>query len=169
VHQDCTVCHAAGAMKPMPANHASFAADSCTTCHQAPASAETPAAGKATEGPVTPVATVGPAIPHSISRDIYKDCTACHGQGKPVPAPASHASYALDTCTGCHQLGPETLPGPVPTVQPGMPKPIPHGIVKAIYQDCTACHGLDKPVPYPENHAAFPVSTCAGCHQPAGQ
>ena len=47
-YKDCTFCHGADKMKPFPANHATFAADSCTTCHQ-PAAA--PAAAEATAEP----------------------------------------------------------------------------------------------------------------------
>ena len=37
-YKDCTTCHGADKIKPFPANHASFATDSCTTCHQSAAS-----------------------------------------------------------------------------------------------------------------------------------
>jgi cytochrome b subunit of formate dehydrogenase len=47
-YKDCTFCHGADKIKPFPANHANFAADSCTTCHQ-PAAA--PAAAEATAEP----------------------------------------------------------------------------------------------------------------------
>ncbi len=162
--EQCSLCHGeSGSLVPVPADHAGRADATCTACHKLAGASGTAEAGAA------PAGAVAPAIPHSTTKDIFKDCTACHGQDKPVPVPASHASYTADTCTGCHQLGPETLPAVVPTVEPGMPKPIPHDIVKAIYQDCTACHGIDKPVPVPENHATFPASTCAGCHKPVAQ
>ena len=47
-YQDCTFCHGADKIKPFPANHATFAADSCTTCHQP---AATPAAAEVTPEP----------------------------------------------------------------------------------------------------------------------
>jgi len=30
----CLTCHAAGGLKPFPANHAAFTVDNCQTCHQ---------------------------------------------------------------------------------------------------------------------------------------
>ena len=48
MYKDCTTCHGTDKIKPFPANHATFAADSCTTCHQ---SVATPAAAEATAEP----------------------------------------------------------------------------------------------------------------------
>jgi hypothetical protein len=80
-------------MKPFPANHASFATDSCTTCHQPGTSA----------GSTGSTASTAPTIPHSIEGDAYKDCTFCHGADKIKPFPANHATFAADSCTTCHQ------------------------------------------------------------------
>ena len=44
-YKDCTTCHGADKMKPFPANHASFAIDSCTACHKSAAAGATPEAG----------------------------------------------------------------------------------------------------------------------------
>lgn len=91
-YKDCTTCHGADKMKPFPANHASFAADSCTTCHQ-------PAA--ASSG--TTQASGGPAIPHSLEGEIFNECTYCHGADRAKPFPENHASFTNDSCRTCHQ------------------------------------------------------------------
>ena len=93
MYQDCATCHGAGQMKPFPANHASFTSDNCSTCHQPGAA----------EGSAGTRASVGPAIPHSIEGDAYKDCATCHGADKMKPSPANHASFATDSCTACHK------------------------------------------------------------------
>ena len=91
-YKDCTSCHGADKMKPFPANHASFTADSCTTCHQPAA-----ASGGATQ------ASAGPAVRHPLVGAAYQDCTVCHGLDKVKPFPANHASFTVDSCTACHQ------------------------------------------------------------------
>jgi hypothetical protein len=101
------------------------------------------------------------------------------------PYPENHASFSPDSCTSCHQpaAGGETPEATVEattaatpeaagaaTAEPAGggsgPQPIPHSIVEAAYQDCTACHGTGKLKPYPPSHEVFPNATCAGCHQP---
>ena len=154
-YKDCTFCHGADKMKPFPANHASFAADSCTTCHQ-PAAADAGAAAGA--------ATAGKAIPHPIEGDAYKDCTFCHGADKMKPFPANHASFAADSCTTCHQPAAADA-GAGATAAAG--KAIPHSIEGDAYKDCTFCHGADKMKPFPANHASFAADSCTTCHQPA--
>ncbi len=100
IYADCSTCHGSGGMRPVPANHAAFAADSCTACHQPPPPAVTP------EGAPTPeagAAAGGPRpIPHSISAAVYADCDTCHGPGGVQPSPENHAAFAAGSCTGCH-------------------------------------------------------------------
>ena len=45
-YKDCTTCHGADKIKPFPANHASFATDSCTACHKSAAAGATSEAGQ---------------------------------------------------------------------------------------------------------------------------
>ncbi len=97
MYKDCAVCHGAGKMKPNPANHASFTADTCATCHKA-ATGAAPATG----GAAQPAAAAKP-INHSIASDMFKDCKTCHGEGKMKPAPANHATFTIETCTTCHK------------------------------------------------------------------
>jgi hypothetical protein len=184
IYEDCTTCHGQDKMKPAPANHAGFAADSCTQCHQP--SAAGAASGAASESTVTPEAggaAGGPkAIPHSITEAAYQDCTMCHGAGKLKPAPDNHAGFTVDSCTGCHKPAsgaatPEagTTPEAATTPETGsssglvLPKAIPHSITDAAYQDCTMCHGAGKLKPAPDSHANFTVDSCTTCHQPAQQ
>jgi predicted CXXCH cytochrome family protein len=158
MYQDCTTCHGADKIKPFPANHASFPADSCTACHQAVAAGATPQAGE------TPAAGGPKPIPHSIEGDAYKDCTTCHGSDKLKPFPANHASFATGSCTTCHQ--PATSAGSTGSTASAAPE-IPHAIEGDAYKDCTFCHGADKIKPFPANHASFAVDACTACHKPA--
>ena len=151
-YRDCTLCHGEGKIKPSPASHATYTADSCTICHKQTASAATPEAS----------ASGTKAIPHPIEGDAYRDCTTCHGAGKLKPFPANHTSFATDSCTTCHKPpaasgGTQTTGGPT----------TPHPIVGDAYKDCTVCHGADKVKPFPANHAGFTVDSCTACHQSA--
>ncbi len=95
------MCHGQGKLKPAPANHASYTAEMCTTCHKQPAASGSGSAG--TPGAdATPQASAKP-INHSIASDMFKDCVACHGEGKMKPFPANHVSFAADSCTTCHK------------------------------------------------------------------
>lgn len=146
--QECTACHGAGQMKPFPANHASFTNDGCTICHQ-PAGAGGLAA----------------AIPHTIEKDMYRDCTTCHGVGQIRPFPASHVSFAVDGCTLCHQP-------PAPGSEAGLirlPGPIPHALEGELFANCAKCHGVGELLAFPENHTSFANDTCTLCHQPKQQ
>ena len=157
-YKDCTTCHGADKIKPFPANHASFAADSCTACHKSAAAGATPQAGE------TPESSGPKAIPHPIEGDAYKDCTTCHGADKMKPFPANHASFATDGCTTCHQPAASDS-GTASTAAAA--KAIPHPIAGDAYKDCTFCHGADKMKPFPATHATFATDSCTTCHQPA--
>lgn len=146
--QTCTACHGVGQMKPFPANHASFTNDGCTICHQ-PAGA----------------GGVAAAIPHTIEKELYQDCTACHGIGQMKPFPASHVGFAVDGCTLCHQP-------PAPGSDKGLirlPGPIPHAIEGKLFENCAKCHGIGELLAFPENHTSFANDTCTLCHQPKQQ
>jgi cytochrome b subunit of formate dehydrogenase len=155
--EQCLTCHAAGGLKPVPANHEGRPVESCQICHKpGPASAGNSSGG------------VAPAIPHAIEGAIYQDCTTCHGADKIKPFPANHASFTTDSCTACHKpaaAGATPQAGATPAA--GGPKPIPHAIEGEMYKDCTTCHGADKLKPFPANHASFATDSCTTCHQPA--
>ena len=157
-YKDCTMCHGADKIKPFPANHTSFTADSCTACHKSAAAGATPQAGE------TPAAGGPKPIPHAIEGEMYKDCTTCHGADKIKPFPANHASFATDSCTTCHQ--PSAADSGTASTSAAA-KAIPHPIEGDAYKDCTFCHGADKIKPFPTNHASFATDSCTTCHQPA--
>ncbi|MCU0508102.1 MAG: cytochrome b/b6 domain-containing protein [Anaerolineae bacterium] len=176
--EQCETCHGANGMKPWPADHEGRPNESCTVCHLP---GPTPEPGATTE---SGGAAGGAApIPHPIEGDQYQDCTACHGIDKMKPFPENHTAFPVDSCTGCHKPAeggppaeggtPEagSTPGAAGTDTAGGesagPSAIPHPIEGDQYQDCTACHGIGKLKPFPENHTAFPVDSCTGCHQPA--
>ena len=167
-YKDCATCHGADKMKPSPANHASFAVDSCTACHKPAADGATSETGAMPQASGTPAAGGPKPIPHPIDGEAYKDCTTCHGADKMKPSPANHASFATDSCTTCHQSaasGATPQAGETPVA--GGPKPIPHPIEGDAYKDCTTCHGTDKMKPSPANHASFATDSCTTCHPPA--
>jgi len=155
-YKDCTLCHGQDKMKPFPANHVTFATDSCTLCHKPAAAEEAPEVG------------VANPIPHPIEGEAYKDCTLCHGEGKMRPFPANHTAFAADSCTTCHKpaAGEEAPAEPGASQQPPAgPQAVPHSVELEVFADCTRCHGgADTPHPYPENHASFTVASCTGCH-----
>ncbi len=115
---NCLACHAAGGLKPYPADHEGRTVDQCQMCHQ-PAEAVAPAATaepEATTVPTTasqpatpePTATTAaspsggiPAVPHPL--EGREDCVLCHGEGGVKPYPADHVGRTSDTCLQCHQ------------------------------------------------------------------
>jgi cytochrome b subunit of formate dehydrogenase len=182
-YKDCTVCHGEGKVKPFPANHASFPADSCTSCHQpASATGSTPAASETSaatpEAGSTAAAGGPPAMPanHDPNAAAYKDCTVCHGEGKVKPFPANHASFPADSCTSCHQPASATggasssTPAPGGSASGAAPLiPAFHDLTSGAYTDCTKCHGEGKIRPFPANHVSFSNDQCTSCHQLAEQ
>jgi cytochrome b subunit of formate dehydrogenase len=176
IYQDCTACHGQDKIKPAPANHESFTAESCTSCHKPAESGATPEAGAASEAGSGGSVTGPKAIPHNTTEAAYQDCMACHGAGKIKPVPENHASYTVELCTSCHKPAESgATPEAGATSEAGSggsvasPKAIPHSATEAAYQDCTMCHGAGKIKPSPENHASFTVDSCTTCHKPAQQ
>jgi cytochrome b subunit of formate dehydrogenase len=161
--EQCDLCHgAANSLMPLPATHDDRDNQTCQVCHKPAGSGATSEAG------------MPKPIPHSISEAIYQDCTTCHGQDKIKPAPENHASFTVESCTGCHkpaESGATAEAGAMSEAGTGAavagPKAIPHSTTEAAYQDCTACHGAGKIRPSPENHASFTVDSCTTCHKPA--
>lgn len=80
--QDCLLCHGEKGVRPVPADHAGRANDSCTLCHK-----------------VAPVSAA--SIPHRI--EGLSDCLLCHSESGIKPFPADHAGRTNNTCTLCHR------------------------------------------------------------------
>ena len=93
--EKCDTCHAAGGVKPMPADHEGRPVESCQVCHQ---QGPTPTPGGPSAGGPKPI----PAN-HDLTSAAYKDCTLCHGAGKIKPNPENHASFTVESCTTCHK------------------------------------------------------------------
>ena len=155
--EKCDTCHAAGAMKPYPANHEGRPVESCLICHKPGPTVSTGTGTGSGGGAKT--------IPHPIEGDAYKDCTACHGEGKMKPFPANHAGFTSDGCTMCHQAaatgGGSTAPASAKAI------PANHILTSELFQACTNCHGAGQIKPFPTTHASFTVDTCQTCHKPA--
>ena len=97
-------------------------------------------------------------------------CATCHTVGN--PGGSDNSSFCSNgACHGTEWKyaglnAPEIrqLSQPPRKASTGAPNPIPHPVNATT--DCKICHGADKVVPFPANHAAFPVDTCTGCHTP---
>lgn len=169
----CDMCHAgASSLKPVPADHAGRANNTCTACHKLASDKAAPAAGATT---TSPAAGTPSSIPHSITEAVYKDCTNCHGQGKTKPAPANHSGFSAESCTSCHKPaapGGAATPAPGATPAPAAPagpaRAIPHSVTRDIYKNCQQCHApsVDLGIRAPANHASFTNEICQSCHKP---
>ena len=92
MYKDCTTCHGADKVQPFPANHASFAADSCTACHKPAAAGATSETSGTPQAGETPAAGGPKAIPHA---DRGGDVQGLHdmpwrGQVEAVPGEPRH-------------------------------------------------------------------------------
>ncbi len=165
------MCHAAGSVEPMPADHTGRTNDTCTACHKlSPGISGTPA-GTATPSAGATVAGGPMAIPHDITGALYQDCTTCHGLGKMKPFPANHASYTTTMCTSCHQpaqSGAATGTDTTAPVSAAPAVPANHDLTSNMFEgNCLACHAAGGIKPFPASHATYTVDTCTTCHKPA--
>jgi len=81
----------------------------------------------------------------------FEPCLDCHGLAGPVPFPANHQDFTLETCQVCHAMDePRTAPGFIQ-----------HSTVKR--EECDRCH---EPNLLPPNHqvAEFSNQECLWCH-----
>jgi len=140
--EDCLVCHAAGKIKPFPANHGGRTKETCTACHQVSATAATPI----------------PTIPHLTAG--REDCLACHGPGQVKPFPADHQGRTKEMCTACHQVSATAAMATAAVIPP-----IPHTTEGR--EDCLVCHGPGQLKPFPADHEGRTKETCLTCHQVA--
>ncbi len=187
---ECLLCHGPNGLKPVPANHAGRANNTCTLCHRSSGGASptvTSIAGTPVS-PQTPVATptkareteAPPSIPHTLVGRT--ECLLCHGPNGLKPVPANHTGRANDMCTLCHRpsggasptvtstagrtpVSPQT-PAATPTRarETEAPPSIPHTLVGR--SECLLCHGPGGLKPAPANHAGRTNDTCTACHKP---
>jgi nitrate/TMAO reductase-like tetraheme cytochrome c subunit len=143
---DCSICHAAGKVHPMPANHSGYGQGQCTACHVPAASerADTAAAGQAV---VTPIATASPVVSGA--------ATATQLPPTNRPATATPTPSAVPVSSS-----------PTPAAAGGGAPLIPHTLTGR--DQCLACHAPAGGIkPAPANHAGREVSTCQMCHKPS--
>lgn len=149
---DCKICHALGAVRPFPADHANYDQTLCTLCHQLTVTetgekveVETPAA---------------PAVPHLVE-GFENDCLTCHNLDGLAPYPSNHVVWETGTCAYCHQqAGEDALAAAEAEPRPS----IPHTLVGR--DDCLFCHSLDGIKPFPADHETRAPDKCQVCHKP---
>ena len=174
-YKNCNNCHAAGKMKPGPADHEKRPLASCLICHKpGPAPKPREATGEK-PGDQAQKKTGGPmAVSHPTDKDPYKECMNCHGAGKIKPGPAGHEKMPLASCLACHKPGPapklqETTgekPGDQGQKKAGGPMAVSHPTDKDPYKECMNCHGVGKVKPGPAGHEKMPLASCFACHKP---
>jgi cytochrome b subunit of formate dehydrogenase len=98
-----------------------------------------------------------------------------------VPPAETMQAFVLATPTPTNTPSPTPTPAPtpIPTATPvGAPAsgggtPAPGGVPPVSHplegrEDCMMCHAATAAVPFPANHANFPLSTCLVCHSTQG-
>ena len=146
-YKDCTTCHGADKLKPFPANHASFAADSCTACHK-PAAAAPHRKPVPRRKPARHQRQAAPSrSPTRSKATTYKDCTTCHGADKMKPFPANHASFATIAAQRVtNRQHPTTAAAHRPRLRPQAdPAPDRRRCVQGLH--LLSRHGQDQAVP----------------------
>jgi len=119
---------------------------------------------------IKPAGVAAPPVPHPI--EGQERCFACHGGTGASPVPADHEGRPVESCLICHELKPVAKPAVPASAKPGEPeaqqasgpRPVPHPMTGP-YENCLDCHGIGKLKPFPENHSAYPVTSCAACHR----
>lgn len=179
----CTECHTVG--DPGGTSNTSFCSNSA--CHGTEwvyAGLNAPAIRELAAPPREPGSGQPNPVPHPITPDT--NCMTCHGVNGVIPAPDSHASFDVATCTQCHQ-GPQSAgaaptdatpapqtggsPEASPTAQPseepagGSPPAIPHTLEGR--DGCVLCHGENGVKPFPADHTGRTNDVCQMCHKPA--
>jgi hypothetical protein len=179
---DCDVCHAVAAVRPFPADHATYERPLCTQCHESTL-AEEGGEAQPVSAAVIPHSLEGrrdqsqaagpPSVPHELEgRD---DCLLCHSLESAKPFPADHDGRTIETCLSCHQMAAspeaEATDENKPEAGDEDAKPKAEGpplIAHALEgrDDCLLCHGLDGVKPYPDDHEGRSLDTCQACHKP---
>jgi cytochrome b subunit of formate dehydrogenase len=114
-----------------------------------------------------------PQIPHPTLG--LEQCYRCHGTSGMKPVPSNHEGRPIESCRICHKPGAPTKSRELGAEKEKVdkegegkangPKAIPHPTGAAPYKNCSNCHGAGKLKPFPENHASYPLESCAACHQ----
>ncbi len=152
---DCDVCHTTDAVRPSPADHASYEQTVCTRCHQPTITEE--------EGEPQPVAAA--PIPHTLEgrRD---QCLTCHGEDGFKPYPTDHVGRMTETCLSCHEEAVpegETASAGIEGGASAAPAtPADHTGREDL---CLSCHQPGGGVkPSPADHEGREVGVCLSCH-----
>lgn len=156
----CSMCHAAGGMKPVPSSHDGRTNNMCQACHKARG-----AGGAASGGSAKPSGP--PGISHTL-QGREGVCLSCHGAGGMKPVPASHQGRTNDMCTACHkaQSGSSSASAPAAggTAASAIPK-VTH-VLQGREGFCLKCHGPDGIATLaPADHAGRTNDMCLMCHQ----
>jgi hypothetical protein len=80
-----------------------------------------------------------------------ESCLICHKPGAPTKSKESIAEKDKEEKKGEEKAS--------------VPKANPHPPAAAPFKNCLNCHGTGKLKPFPENHASYPVESCAACHK----
>ncbi|MCK6624822.1 MAG: cytochrome b/b6 domain-containing protein [Anaerolineae bacterium] len=81
--------------------------------------------------------------------------------------PPAETVVAFLPATPTPTLTPSPTPPPTPTPLGGVAEPVSVPLITHPLggrEDCQECHALAGPLPYPENHDGWPVSSCTVCH-----
>jgi hypothetical protein len=170
-HKDFPGCFRCHDGKHLSANNQVIRLE-CNMCHSIPQVAE----------PGMPLPEISLAVkeaPESHHSTLWlaehryqfdTSCVACHT----VENPGGSDNSSFCSNSACHGRAwefvglnaPEIheLVAPPRLPSAGEPAPIPHPIGPDT--DCRLCHGLDKPLSFPENHAGYNVEICTSCHRP---
>jgi mono/diheme cytochrome c family protein len=143
--QDCLLCHAPGAPKPISNNHPWSTNDTCQACHTVSSEAKTVQ---------TALVKPAPDILHSIQG--LDNCRLCHPSA--VQFPQDHASLPNDFCLLCHQVGTPKDIVSVPNIAPQIQHSI-NGL-----GNCLGCHDIGRPMPFPSDHIGRTPAMCTMCH-----
>jgi formate dehydrogenase gamma subunit len=81
--------------------------------------------------------------------------------------PPAETVAAFIPATPTPTATPSPTPPPTPTPPGGAAEPVSVPLITHPLggrEDCQECHALTGPLPYPENHEGWPVSSCTVCH-----
>lgn len=187
--EECLLCHSQGEPLAMPADHKGRSNETCTVCHDVQPAPARPAAGSAAgqgqaiwqERPGLSCrqchgydgeGAFGPALAGTdLDFNTFRQRTRTPLSARMPPiatAPDDPAFEQSGTWIGDDDLsliyawltGGEAAPV-APTPQTAAP-PIPHGLQGQ--EDCLFCHGADKAMPFPADHAGLENESCLRCH-----
>jgi cytochrome b subunit of formate dehydrogenase len=136
--EQCSLCHALGAMRPFPDDHVGRSDESCTVCHAVAAATTEPTATAISETPTAPAAIAATAT-------------------GVITSPVESAPITVTVTATLAATGTPTLAAPA--------GPIPHELEGR--ENCLLCHDRGAVVPFPADHVGRSNESCQICHQPA--